>query len=576
MELRAGLLEDESIVPIRDRIMEETTKKAYSKVEENVGMSLDDLASIPSGEMVFATIAPRRSNPVFMVILEVGEDNEAADNAFGLAMEKITDAEGNTVEKSELESGIEIDTVTVDGYPVFIARRDGLVIGCSDEKVLNDFFTRWDGGVVSKVRPLSKNRKFVTVMNRCQSQKDLPLDFTFFFDPIALIKSSSRGDFSAQTVIAMFPAIGLDSILALGGSVILDDDEFESIMHGHLLLSNPRKGVTKVISLKPGEYEPERWVPFDSFFYTTTSWDVPQMVEELRGIFDLVIEEGTFDNFIETQINEKLEMSLEEDILPNFTGRISGSQVSVDPGKINPGSNIFAFELSDVDAATETIEKITAKVNGDADDPLIEKREFEGFAYWLRSESSIEAGRARRQKRREERNERRDAEEQERDAANQARRELRRGTFRTPRGVYGVIGESLVVCDSIEAFERAVATFQGEVPSLQNEEGFLLMADQMTRLLGTDMPCAIYYNNPKHQIASLLELINSDTTKKFVAGSADDGNEFMKTVKGLLDDHEPPSLEVMQKYLAPQGGFATSDDTGYHFLWFQERIVLDD
>ena len=568
------MLEEESIAPLRDRIMEEANK-AYSEVEEDVGLSLEDFASIPSGEMVFATIAPRRSSPVFMVILEVGEDNEAANNAFGIAMEKISDGEENTVEKAELESGIEIDTVTVDGYQVYIAKHDGLIVGCSNEKELNDFFTRWDGGDVAKVRPLSKNRKFITVMNRCRSQKDLPLDFTFFFDPIALIKSSNRGNISAQAVIAMFPSIGLDSILAIGGSMILDDDEYESILHGHLLLSNPRKGVTKVISLKPGEYEPEPWVPFDSFFYSTTSWDVPQMYAELREIFDLVLEEGTFDNFIENRVNENLQMSLEEDILPNFTGRVSTSQVSVDPGKLNTGSFIFAFELADVDAATETIEKITTQVNGESDNPLIEKREVEGFSYWLRSESSIESGRERRRKRREERNAGRDAEQQEQEEARQERRDIRRATFRAPRGVYGIIGDSLVVCDSIEAFERSVATFQGDVPSLQNEEGFVKMANQMTGLLGSDMPCAIYYNNPKHQLGPLLEFANSDSTANFLTNTAEN-SDVTKMIKGVLDDHKLPSMEVMEKYIAPQGGFATSDDTGYHFIWFQERINLDD
>lgn len=101
------------------------------------------------------------------------------------------------------------------------------------------------------------------------------------------------------------------------------------------------------------------------------------------------------------------------------------------------------------------------------------------------------------------------------------------------------------------------------------------MSEQMTQLLGTDMPVAMSYNNPKHQIAPLLEYAKSDSTKTFLSTSAED-SDFWKSVKGVLDDNELPSMDVMNKYMAPQGWFVTSDDTGYHMLWFQERLQLDD
>ena len=239
--------------------------------------------------MVLCAIAPRRKKPVFMVILEVGEENEAIEKALGVARDKLSEA-GISNDDEELESGTKVEKITIDGEAVFMAQRDGLIVGCSNEKVMNDFFLRWDGEEVKKVRPLSKNRKFITIMNRCRSKKDFPNDIRFFFDPIGTYKSFAKGEFGMQAAIAFFPAIGLDTIRAFGGSVILGDDEYESIMHGHLLLSNPRKGITKVIALKPGDYQPELWMPDGALFYSTTSWDVPQMFQELRGIFDLTMD----------------------------------------------------------------------------------------------------------------------------------------------------------------------------------------------------------------------------------------------------------------------------------------------
>ncbi len=573
MDGSAGkFLEDEAIAPLYERIVEET-QKAYSTVEEDVGLSLDEWAAIPSGEMVFAAVAPRRKKPAFIVILEVGEDNEAADKAFDLAMDKVGEDEENEIEEAELESGAEVDKVVIDGTPVWIARREGLIIGCSNEKVLDDMFTRWDGGEVKKVRPLAKNRKFITIMNRCKSKKDLPIDFRFFFDPIALTKSAGRGDMGAQVAIAMFPAIGLDSILGMGGSVILDDDEYETIMHAHLLLSNPRKGVTKVISLKPDTYEPQTWVPNDAFMYMTTSWDVPQMYQELRGIFDLVLDEGTFDNFITENVDERLEMSLEDEILAQFNGRVSMTQVAVDPGKFNSGSMVFGMGLNNLDEAKETIDKIVTYFNSELNADL-EEREYNGFTLWVRSDEAIEERNEQRQKWREERRKRRGDDKEEYERRDAIRNE-RMATMRVPRVSFGIVGESLVICDSIEAFEMVVETYKGEVEPLRNNEDFVRMSEQMTQLLGTDMPVAMSYSNPKHQFKPLLDYLNADSTKTFLSTSAED-SDFWGTVKGVLDDHELPSMEVMSKYMAPQGWFVTSDDTGYHMLWFQERLQLDD
>lgn len=569
------MLEEESIAPLYERVVEEGRKAYTENVEGEVGLTLEEIAAIPSGEMVLSVIAPRRKNPVYMVILEIGEENAAADKAMGIFKEKAAEGEGVEFEDAELESGFEVERSTIDGEPFFMANHQGLIVGCTNEKVLNEFFVRWDGGEIKKVRPLSQNRKFITIMNRCRSKKDYPSDIKFFVDPIKLIKSAGRGDLGTQAAIAMFPSIGLDTVGAVGGSVILGDDEYEAILHGHLLLSNPRKGVTKVISLKPGEYEPELWVPGDAYFYMTTSWDVPQMFEELRGIFDLALEEGTFDTFIQENIDENIEMSLENDILSLFDGRISVTQVGVDPGKANSGSVLVGLGLKDPEKTKETAQQLMEYFNETFDAGLVEKK-YEGFTYWS---FDSEANARRQEEQEERRNERRrrrgDTEEEMQER--ETRRNERLATVRIPNPSFAIIGNSLVFSDSTAAFEMAAATEKGEHEPLRNDEEFVKMSEQMTRLLGTDMPVALSYSQPKHQLEQMLQYGNADSTRSFISSQAEDEDDgFWKVVKGVMDDHDLPSMDVMTKYIVPQGWFMTSDDTGYHFLWFQERLVLED
>ncbi len=557
--------EEEKIAPLVKRI-EEEGRKAYGKIEEQVGLSIDEIQSLPAGEMVFAAIAPRRKNPVFMVILEVGEENEAVDKALGVVRDKITET-GNTTEDEELESGTKVEKITIDGEEAFMARRDGLIVGCSQEKELNDFFLRWDGEEVEKVRPLSKNRKFITIMNRCRSQKDLESEIKFFFDPIGLFKSAGRGNVEMQVAIAFLPTLGLDSLLGLGGSVILGDEEYETIMHSHLLLSSPRKGVTKVLAFKPNDYEPEMWMPSDVYFYTTTSWDVPQMFNEIRGLVDLAMGEGNFDNFVGENIDDRLEMSFEDEILSQLSGRISFSQVTSVPGKLNSASWVIGMGLNNVDEAKDVVTTLVEFINENVADDSIKATEYEGITYWAVDEATTEARNEQRAERRRERNERRGREADSGDEF--------RATIRMPRPTISIVGSSLIFTDSIEAFEKVVATYKGEAEPLRNDKDFIKMADQMTRLLGTDMPVALSYSQPRNQVESLLKFAGSDESKSFLASNSEN-NEFWKVVKGVMDDHELPSMDVMNKYMLPQGWFATSDDTGYHLLWFQERLVLED
>lgn len=563
----AKLIQDEEVAPLFGRVVEEG-RKAYDKVEDQVGLSFDEvLEALPSGEMMIGMIAPRRQKPVFIVMLEIGEDNEAADKALGVLRDKIEEA-GVVNEDEELESGVEVEKIRVDDTDVFMAQREGMIIACTDEKELNNIFLRWDGEEIKKVRPLSKNRKFITIMNRCKSQKELPNDMRFYFDPIGTYKSSARGNIGMQTALAFFPAIGLDTIRAFGGSIILGDEEYESIMHGHLLLANPRKGITKVISLKPGEYQPELWMPADSMFYITTSWDVPQMYAELRGIFDLTMEEGTFDNFVRENIDENLDMSLEEDVLAQLSGRVSITQISIDPGKLNSASVIVGLGLNEVEEAKSVMRNIMSWANENTEAGF-EEAEHEGFTYWTRSEEAIEERRAQREKWREERRTRRGDEDEDEG------REALRATVRTPRSCFAIVGDSIVMTDSIEAFHAIAATFNGETPSLANDEDFIKTSEKMTRLLGTDMPVALSYSQPKNQFLPWLDYANSDKTREYLSTQREEG-EFWGTLNSVLDDHDLPSAGVLDKYMVPQGWFVTSDDTGYHMLWFQERLELED
>ena len=105
-----------------------------------------------------------------------------------------------------------------------------------------------------------------------------------------------------QIAVAMLPALGLDGLSGVGGSVLFDTEQYDSMMHLHVLLSSPRTGVIKAIAFEPGATKPERWVPGDVASYATLNWNFETSLKAIETLFDSFRGDGDFaQNFAEFQ-----------------------------------------------------------------------------------------------------------------------------------------------------------------------------------------------------------------------------------------------------------------------------------
>ena len=64
------MMVDENIAPFLGDLYQ-TAQDAYTEIEDNVGLSLDEMQSIPAGEFCFAIIAPKRKTPAYVLILSL-------------------------------------------------------------------------------------------------------------------------------------------------------------------------------------------------------------------------------------------------------------------------------------------------------------------------------------------------------------------------------------------------------------------------------------------------------------------------------------------------------------------------
>ncbi|MEM9943849.1 MAG: DUF3352 domain-containing protein, partial [Planctomycetota bacterium] len=525
-----------------------------------------DFTSLPQGEFTFAIIAPRRQKPEFFLLMELDQESESLDKVLNRGRDLINDE--SEIESEQTDDGLEFESFMADGKRITFFNKDGLVVGCSSREILDAFIDRWADREVEKIRPLAKNRKFVTIMNRCRGGDDVVPEARFFIDPIGLAKSSFQGNFSASASLQFLPVFGLDGLAAIGGSTIFSNEDFESIVHGHVLLANPRNGLFKMIAMKPTIYEPEQWIPQKCSTYMTTSWDVDQFLDELTKIIENFYEEGTVERWMEEDINQEVGFDFKEDFLNHLSGRITFAQWIEEPIRFNSQITAISVGLSDVEAFENSLDKIYERIQEDVDeddeDRLIEI-DYKGVRVWTADEDRMNQRRERWIERRRER------------AIERGRPTPVDPPINSQQPSFAIIGSNLVFSMSPDAIKSAIDVEQGDAEALVLDESYNEVSQTIEKFLKRDMPVSIGYTNPGESLKFVYELIRSSETNDFIDGQLENNdNRYLRGFKNRFDDNPLPEFEAVEKYFKPNGWLMTDDDTGFHFLAFQVRSDPDD
>lgn len=540
------LLRHEKIAPLTEELWGQA-KEAYAQVQDEVGISLEDIQSLPTGEICFAAVAPKRADLQFAMIMDIDPESDSAKNIEQRGRE-VAEREGGTVEDEET-ADVKFTTVaSPDNDTKFTYfKKDGAFVITSDRELAQQIVDRWLGRPVGKTRSLKENRKFVTIMNRCRGTKDMPPEIRMYIDPIEFFKAASRGDVGAQTAINFLPLLGLDGLLGIGGSVIFDEMQFESVMHMHVMLANPRAGILEMLALKPGDFRPQSWVSDEAGTYMSTSWNLNKVYAELTKIVDLFQEEGFFERMVDENINQELELDFKADIIETLNGRLTMTSWMEPPARVNSQVNGFGIGLSDPAKAEELVDRLVARFNGEAEeDRRLVENSHQGVKYWALPINN-----------------------QRRERLESLREEGRvQVNLRMPEPAFAIIEDSLVISDSVAFIRYAIETYKGDHPALADNPEFSDITRKMTSLLGTDMPAAIFYSQPGPTMESMLNLAKGDDVKGFLDRQAEE-NVYIKNIKRALDEHPLPEWDEIKDFFAPSGGFITSDDSGYHGLLFQ-------
>jgi hypothetical protein len=557
------MLADPALKPFASDVYQ-TMTELFEQFGAALGISLDELLAIPSGQVAAAMMPGNLSERDEELI----EQDEDADDESPEAIRRriarmrrqqnsvaglfLIDAGENVdvlmglVEKMEdrvLRGGYVRRTSEIDGTTLvrllpprqgrpeieYFERSDTVIVGighATASKALDQWLEHSDE------ETLADRSDFISVMSRCVGAEATRPQITFFFDPYHFIERMVKRGGAAGLVWPIVEELGLSKIRGVGGSSFSGGEIFESILHVHILIDPPRDGFFGVLRPERGETLPPKWVPADVASYSSIHWDFETAYDNLGKVLEKFQGTEPLQRFIEDPAQERLGISVREDILANLTGRYVSCGWIEPPAKLNSQARAHALELKDPLQAKNVIAKLRERRPND-----LQVESLGGTIVYF---------------------------------ARRSRRQELPENFRTPEPGIMVLDDWIIFSDSRELLTRLTRANLDAMPRLLNVPEYELVSSELGGKLDGEKPFLVSFMRGADYMRQMYELAKSPDTRKILR-KAGENNPVAAKIVAMLDRNEMPDFEKFEKYYAPSGTFIYDEPSGIHLGSFTLR-----
>ncbi|WP_372719571.1 hypothetical protein [Novipirellula sp.] len=535
--------------------MYSTAAELFDKISSEVGVSLDELLAIPSGQ-VAAALIPGILPDENSSSVEQEEKQDDSPDAIRRRIERMRRSQNALAGLFVVESGQQTDDMmaivdrieqrllgagyvrrnrTLDNVELvrlvpprpgrpqveYFQHQQTVVFGIgyrTAESALEHWLDKSDAPT------MADNGRFANVMSRCVGAEDSRPQLTFFADPYHLVERLVKRGGAAALVWPMLEQLGISKIQGVGGSTFSGGETFDDINHLHVLIDSPRDGFFGVLRPETVDIVPPNWVPSDVTAYTTLQWDFDKTYENLNKILAVFQGEDPLPRLVEQPFLEATGIDIQQDVLSNLSGRYVSVTWLEQPVKLNSQITARAFELKDPEAAKAVIATFREKRP-----EALSVDTVAGTVVYTstRSRRNIPAA------------------------------------LRQPEPSVAILGNWLIVGDSRNFITRMIQANSGALGRLVEVSEFDLVASELGGKLDGEKPFLVSFVRGADYFRQLYELAKSNDSRQFLR-SVGERNVVAKNFSDLLSRNELPPYEEFEKYFAPGGVFAYDDPTGIH------------
>ncbi|MDZ7615366.1 MAG: hypothetical protein U1E05_00085 [Patescibacteria group bacterium] len=308
------LMQDPVMAPFAEDLRRQF-KQRWSRFDERLGLTIDDLKGVPSGEIVVATIQPGPQDAAMAVLVDVTGNTEAAQKL----LEKVSATllkEGakrqtyevldTTVIVFELpeppivaDAGTQPTWRTQEAEPSDTPAEPRLAIYFLTSKVLgvSDDLDVIKGILSQLAKPdalsLENVAGFREVMTRCEKDAGRQqAQIRWYLSPIpyaeAVRAASPSGEpRRGKDMLDVFREQGFRAIQAMGGFVDFAEDGHELIHRTAIFAPPPYAQAMQMLSFPNSpDFKPQSWVPSELATYTTLYCDIQNAFDHFGPLFD--------------------------------------------------------------------------------------------------------------------------------------------------------------------------------------------------------------------------------------------------------------------------------------------------
>ncbi len=374
------MLKDPELQPFIDGVKAKIGEGAGA-IKDEVGVSLEDILAIPSGEITFAAVELSTRKIGLVLLLEYGDHKSTVDTLLD-KMEGALKEMGGEVEGEDVE-GVNIRTFTFpseqdlpfDKMAYF--DHDEYLVLASDPEALKAILERWDG---KSDDTFAEHDTYKYLMEKCVAEGQEPA-LKWFVNPIGLAQSvigMMQAEYpQAGMALGVLPILGLDKLKALGGAGLVSVDDFDGLSKMFIYVDQPTTGILNLFQFPAAELAPPKWVPADVGMYWAMNWNVASAYSATEILFDSFSGPGSFGKIID-QMAEREDgpgLHLKKDVIDQLSGQIHVvmGESEAEDGLAPTPKMMFALDLKNPSKMNAVLAK-AAKSDGFRG----ETRDFEG------------------------------------------------------------------------------------------------------------------------------------------------------------------------------------------------------
>lgn len=379
-----NLYNDPSLAEFKEEVysaIDDDLQENLLKFQDTLGLSLEELLSIPTGEVSLAFSAGEGNSMGAVFFLDYGDSGEQVQMLLEKAEQALSQTpklsmqdesfNGTAITMFEIDHGGPAPTPLAKEFGWFV--KEQRLVFSNRIELLEGVLTNWDGDAAKSFRD---NEAYSYIMSKCQSSERSSLT-TLYIDPIGmftkLVQTGSLGQASMGAGMAMgfLPALGLNQMKAMGAVSEPGSGDFEAVSRSVFYAEQPPMGLMKAIQLDHAKKTPPDWVKENVTTYIATKWKIEEAFESVQSVVDMFSGAGTTAAQLDRAAQNGPGIHLKHDIIDQLTGDM---QLITSPSENEelPGDQMMvALGVRDDAAAADVLANI-------ADQTGLELLEFRG------------------------------------------------------------------------------------------------------------------------------------------------------------------------------------------------------